>query len=66
MAFELETFFFDTPIYDEEKIINQTESDFRALFYYSNKRDMEGYNPYHKVLSTFSIEQRLTYSEQLS
>ncbi|RPD40603.1 short-chain dehydrogenase [Chitinophaga barathri] len=65
MAFNLEIFFFDTPIYTVEKIGDSeiNSSEFDALFYFNDKRDVEGYNPWRKVASTFSITRRLTYSE---
>ncbi|BDX38828.1 hypothetical protein CYCD_21830 [Tenuifilaceae bacterium CYCD] len=64
MKFNLEKFFFDTPIYSGEKIdTNDIDSkEFDALFYLSEKRDIEGYNPWNKADSTFTISRNLTYS----
>lgn len=61
MEFNLETFFFDTPIYSSEDIADvDNNKEFRALFYSSEVRDIEGYNPWRKVQSTFSITRTLT------
>lgn len=61
MAFSLEKFFFNTPIYfgvklDEDDI---KSSEFKALFNYQESRNLEGYNPLKKVHSTFVLTQKL-------
>lgn len=63
MAFNLETFFFDTPIYTKVKIDDSeiNAAEFYALFYSQYSRSIEGYNPWRKVASTFSITKNLNY-----
>jgi len=63
MIFNLETFFFDTPIYTREKIENTHQQEFNALFFSTSAQDIEGYNPWRKTHSTFSIKRTLTYSD---
>lgn len=63
MAFNLETFFFDTPIYTREEIEDLSQDEFNALFYSKYAQDIEGYNPWRKTNSTFSISRRLTYED---
>ena len=65
MQFHLENFFFDTPIYTIEKIEGDIviSNEFDALFFYRDQGNIEGYNPWRKVPSTFSITKRLTYSD---
>lgn len=62
MEFKLETFFFDTPIYSFEKIEDTDAPDFEALFSRGNTRNIEGYNPWGKVQSTFTITRNLVYN----
>lgn len=64
MEFELETFLFDTPIYSRVEIETKND-DFFALFYSHKNPDIEGYNPWKKVQSTFRITKTLnsSYSE---
>lgn len=67
MPFDLEKFFFDTPIYTrinlEDSDINKDE--FSALFHTSSSssfQHVEGYNPWRKAPSTFRITRTLSYS----
>jgi hypothetical protein len=65
MAFNLEKFFFDTPIYSHEKIdsddINSDEFD--ALFSRIPVIDIEGYNPWNQVDTTFVFTRSLTWED---
>lgn len=63
MEFKLETFFFDTPIYTHVDITDNDENEFKALLYTPYARDIEGYHPWKKTQSTFSITRRLTYED---
>lgn len=63
MPFDLEKFFFDTPIYTK---INVDEDDidkmpFKALFFVTSGFNIEGYNPRRKVSSTFKISETLGF-----
>ena len=62
MKFKFETFFFDTPIYSFETIEDIDAPDFDALFSRGHSRDIEGYNPWKKVQSTFTLTRNLIYS----
>ena len=62
MEFKLETFFFDTPIYTNVEVKTNTD-EFKALFHLMYARDIEGYNPWRKVQSTFKISRRMTYED---
>jgi hypothetical protein len=65
MKFNIEKFLFDTPIYTKVEIdeLDYSSDEFNALFYSEDaaKRPIEGYSPWRKVDSTFSIVRRLTY-----
>lgn len=63
MKFNLETFFFDTPIYTHVDITDEDKSEFDALFFAANARDVEGYNPWQKTQSTFRITRRLLHED---
>lgn len=63
MEFKLETFFFDTPIYTDVDITEEDESEFKALFFTGYAKDIEGFNPWRKAQSTFTITRRLTYED---
>jgi len=52
--FTLEKFLFDIPIYTKIQIDESNLPDFRSLFYY-NIADVEGYNPYTKMSTTYSM-----------
>lgn len=67
MAFNLEQFLFNTPIYTKVAINEQDldSSDFDALFNTYNDINIEGYNPMRKVDSTFKITRTLTYSNSV-
>ena len=66
MPFDLEKFFFDTPIYTKINIDSSeiTGAEFYALFFHGFQKDVEGYNPWRKVASTFTITRQLTYSDK--
>ena len=57
MAFNIEKFFFDTPIYSYEKIEEDdiNSDDFDALFSHIAVIDIEGYNPWNHVDTTFTL-----------
>ena len=64
MEFNLETFFFDTPIYTQVEIEDTSSTEFLSLFIlYYPARDLEGYNPWKKVQSTFRISRALGYND---
>ncbi|MDR1699103.1 MAG: hypothetical protein LBR75_04705 [Prevotellaceae bacterium] len=59
MEFNLDTFFFDTPIYTKVHITDVEQDEFNCLFYSTYNQDVEGYNPWQKVQSTFQITRKL-------
>jgi hypothetical protein len=59
----LEAFFFDTPIYTHVDITENDETEFKAILFTTYSRDVEGYNPWRKTQSTFTISRRLTYED---
>jgi hypothetical protein len=61
MEFNLETFFFDTPLYTKIQITNENYSEFEGLIYSQDSRDIDGYNSFRKVQTTFRITRRLSY-----
>jgi hypothetical protein len=64
MDFTLEKFFFDIPIYTKIKIEEENDAEFNKLIWPQYKAvDVEGYNPWRKVQSTFSIIRTLTYGD---
>lgn len=64
MKFNLELFLFDTPIYTNVTIGDEDENEFKALFYNTYSKDVEGYNPWRKAQSTFSLSRLLTYNDR--
>jgi hypothetical protein len=67
MKFELQKFLFDTPIYSGLEIPEDeiNSSEFNSLFYKEDTKDVEGYNPWEKVQSTFAITETLCWSNRL-
>ena len=63
MKFTLESFLFDIPIYTKIEINESNNDEFDCLIYYEDRRDVEGYNPWRKVQTTFSITRHLNYSD---
>lgn len=59
MAFKLETFFFDTPLYSPIDIKDSDTDELYALFSKHHTRDFEGFNPTEKKDSTFTITTNL-------
>lgn len=64
MSFNLESFFFDTPIYTKIEIKESDVDELDHIIYGFDKHDVEGYNVWRKVQSTFSIKRTLDYSDR--
>jgi len=62
MNFTLESFLFDIPLYSKIKIDQFNHSEFEALIYPQDKKDIDGYNPYKKAQTTFETIRKLSYS----
>lgn len=62
MNFTLESFLFDIPLYTKIKIDDSNHSEFESLIYLQDRRDVDGYNPYRKVQTTFETIRTLGYS----
>src|SRR6187401_18354 len=58
MEFKLDKFFFNTPLYEAVFIDDLEQEEFKALFY-SGETYFEGYNPWKKIESTFSISKTM-------
>lgn len=63
MNFNVDSFLFDTPIYTKIKIESTGTSEFQKLVYSHLTGDVEGYNPWRKVQTTFSILKTLRYAD---
>lgn len=55
MDLTLSTFFFDTPIYTPIEINDSNWDVFKKILDGSNKEELEGYNPWKQVESTFVV-----------
>jgi hypothetical protein len=62
MNFTLETFLFDIPLYTKIEIDDSNFTEFESLIYTQDKRDVDGYNPFRKVQTTFQPIQLLSYA----
>lgn len=58
----LESFFFDIPLYTKIKIDDTNYSEFESMIYVNDKRDVDGYNPFRKVQTTFESIRLFGYS----
>ena len=63
MNFNLDSFLFDTPIYTKIKIGEDDQSELNKMVYSHLRVDIEGYNPWRKVQTTFSLIRTLRYAD---
>ncbi|TLF46907.1 short-chain dehydrogenase [Maribacter aurantiacus] len=63
MNFNLDNFLFNTPIYTKIKIEETDQNEFEKIVYSYRNINVEGYNPWRKVETTFAISRTLRYAD---
>lgn len=61
MNLTLESFLFDIPLYTKISINESNYLEFDSLIYSQDRRDVDGYNPFRKVQTTFETIRQLGY-----
>ncbi len=63
MNFNLEYFFFNLPIYTKIEVSTDDQKELDSLMTWYGARDIEGYNPWRKTQTTFSIDKRFNLNK---